>query len=329
MSEILAKVYRGNIVESVHRGYISVVDSSGKVIFKKGDINKVTYIRSSAKPIQALNVILSGAYDYYKLNQKELALICSSHFAEKKHIDTLKGIFKKIGISTDKLKCGEQYSRKKEIAFKQAYKKFRKSQLFCDCSGKHAGFLSVCELNNLEYSSYLNRDHPVQNNIKKIFSYICKVKKKDLTIGIDGCSAPVFALPIYNMAFGYSRLADIKKLKKPYREAVIKIFDAINKYPFLIAGSNGFCTEFNKNTDKDLIGKIGAEGVFCIADRKNNLGIAIKIEDGNSRPIPMIVYRLLNILKFNEKRFKKLEKYKEKTLQNNANIEYGRIKAVY
>lgn len=98
MQEILVKVYRGKTVESMHFGSVAVVDSKGKLIYYKGDPYFVTFLRSSAKPFQAIPLITSGVAKEFGFTKKEIAIISGSHNGQKIHTDTVKSILKKIGL---------------------------------------------------------------------------------------------------------------------------------------------------------------------------------------------------------------------------------------
>lgn len=330
MSELLANVIRGDIVESKHRGAIVVVNNEGKILYHRGYPHVNTFIRSAAKPMQAMNVILSGAHKYYNLNKKEIAIMCASHFGEKIHRNVIKNLLEKIGLNKKDLKCGITTSRKKELAIKMAYKGVEKSQLLSDCSGKHCGFLAVCKMLNYDISNYLDKNHPVQKKIIKLISKITKTKLKKISVGIDGCSAPVFALPLYNMALGYARLASSSFDGKEMKKASKLIYESMIKYPEMISGSSGFCTELIEKTDGDLIGKVGAEGIYCIGIKKKKIGIALKIEDGSFRAIPVIIFNMLKKLDLLEKnQLKKLGEYQEKDILNECNIKVGEISPAF
>lgn len=162
MSKIAVKVLRNGLVESIHRADIVVVNKTGKIIYKYGNPNKFTYIRSSAKPIQAINVVKSGAYNYFNFSLKELAIMCSSHFSQKVHVEVIKNILNKLKLDKSYLKCGKTRSRKKRIAIKQAENNQKKSSILNDCSGKHCGFLSIAKYKNYNINNYLNINNPVQ-----------------------------------------------------------------------------------------------------------------------------------------------------------------------
>src|SRR3990172_967488 len=189
MPEILAKVYRGDTVESVHYGSVAVVDSKGRLIYSAGDPKFFTYLRSSAKPFQTIPVIESGTAENFDFSTKELAIVSGSHNGEKIHVDTVKKILKKVGLSEKYLKCGTHtplYYTAKNITPKST-QKF--SVLQHNCSGKHSGMLAVSKYKSFNPRNYIDPEHPVQRMILKAVAEVCDYPENKIKIGIDGCSA--------------------------------------------------------------------------------------------------------------------------------------------
>lgn len=86
-------------------------------------------------------------------------------------------------------------------------------------------------------------------------------------------------------------------MPEKYRDGAKILFDAINAEPDMIAGPGGFCTELIRACGGRLIGKIGAEAVYCVGFKDKDLGIAVKVEDGNMlRAIPPVVVGVLDQL---------------------------------
>lgn len=281
MSEILVHRSRGDVVECLHRGDAVVAAPSGEILARCGDPLKYTYFRSSAKPIQALNVVLSGAASRFGLTDAELAVICSSHYAEEFHLAAVRSILAKCGLSETDLQSGVARSIRPEIAFAQAEQGIPPQRILSDCSGKHAGMLAACVAKGYPTKSYLDPAHPVQKEILALIAEVCDLPAEQIKIGVDGCNVPVFALPVYNMALGFARLATPDFLPAHLRDAARKVFRAMNAHPEMVSGTGGFCTELMKATGGRLIGKVGAQGVYCVGIREPALGIALKIEDGS------------------------------------------------
>jgi L-asparaginase II len=292
----LVEVTRGNVVERVHYGHVVVVNQKKKVAFSLGNPFKKTYMRSCAKPVQVLPFVRSGGMEHFGFTDKELAIFCASHYAEPFHMETLENILEKINLSEKNLLCGVTTSLKLEYAFELARRDVPLNQLYNDCSGKHLGMLALCQHRNYPIDHYISPDHPAQEEIISTFADFCEIPAEDIQIGIDGCSAPVFALPIYHMALAYLKLSNPDSLEnmQKYGSACKRIFRAMTMYPEMIAGTNGFCTELMTHTNGKLIGKVGAEGVYCVGVKDKGLALAVKIDDGSMAVLPSVVIQLLS-----------------------------------
>ncbi len=297
MSEILINKTRGRVVECLHRGDVVVVDDSARVMASCGDIGKYTYFRSSAKPIQALSVLLSGAAESYGIDNKELAVICASHYAEKFHLDAVRSILAKAGLQESALQCGLALSIKPEFALRQAEQGLSPSRIFSDCSGKHSGMLITCKHLGYPTDTYLDPQHPLQKQIIGLLAEICSYPEQEIAVGIDGCGVPVFAMPIHNMAVAYLRLANPELLPEKFQAAAKRVFTAMNEHPEMVGGTGSFCTALMQATQGRMIGKVGAQGVYCIGIKEPKLGIALKIEDGGIGMAQMAAMHVLHELK--------------------------------
>jgi len=328
-AELLVEVSRGDIVERRHHGHLVVIDDSKKVIYSKGDPYKYTYMRSSAKPIQVLPVIASGAAQHFDFTDKEIAIICASHYAEPNHLETLKSIIKKIGLKESDLQCGDATSLKPSHAFTLAKEGLQPRPFYNDCSGKHLGMLAYTLFMKREIKNYLDPDHETQQDILNTFANFCEYPVEKISIGIDGCSAPVFALPLYNMAVPFLKLSNSSLLDKTTRIHADTVFNAMTAHPEMVAGSDGFCTELMKITKGKMIGKIGAEGVYCVGIKDRGLALAVKIEDGNMSVLSSVVIQVLDqfdVLSDDER--KQLEKFRVKENLNDRQTIVGFQKPV-
>ncbi|MBN1968453.1 MAG: asparaginase [Candidatus Delongbacteria bacterium] len=319
MSVKLVERSRGNVTESCFRGDIAIVSNSELLMFD-GDPTKYTYMRSCAKPIQALNVLVSGAADFYNFTEEEIAIMCASHYGEDRHREVVQSILDKIGLEKNAIKGGIVNSLSRKYADKVLYENILLDELFSDCSGKHAGKLSVCRYQKHDTENYLDKNHPIQKSILRILSDITEYPLENIEIGIDGCSAPVHALSLFNMALGYEKFAN-SSLSLKYQNYLDKIFNSMCSFPFMVSGTDGFCTDLIKAYKGILIGKIGAEGVYTLAVKipiKNklydhgvkSLGIAVKMEDGSMEVLPVVVMEILRQLDLVDDRIKnELNKY--------------------
>ncbi|MCC7430301.1 asparaginase [bacterium] len=287
MSELLANVYRGDKIESQHFGDIAVVDLNGKLLFSKGNPELKTYFRSSAKPFQILPLIRSGAYKTYNLSNEELAVMCSSHSGENFHTEAVKSILAKINLGIENLKCGAHEPFHVPTTKELNQKNEPITALYNNCSGKHSGALAFTMFNNWNPENYLKPDEQTQTEIKKI---ICEISEEtEVPTAVDGCSFPVFYLPINKMALMFAKLASQKA------EDLKIIYKAMTSCPEFVGGTGRFDTEIMKMCSPKVVSKQGAEGISCIGVSKGNesFGIALKIIDGSGRSIPVLMTEIL------------------------------------
>lgn len=331
MSEVLVHVTRGKLIESMHRGDIAVVNNQGQLLYSIGDPYKLTFTRSAGKPIQAMEVIITGTADKYAFTDDEIAIMCASHYGEDIQRQTVIGILNKIGLTTRYLLCGITTSLNPEYALELAINGVELDPTFNDCSGKHAGMLAICQYKGYDIKTYNSPDHPLQIDMKNLILKFCAVSAEQLIIGIDGCSVPVFGMPLYNMALAFAKLANPQLLAEPYQKAADTVFQAMNNAPKMIAGTDGFCTELIKQAGGKLIGKLGAEGVYCIGVKDKNLGIAVKMEDGDVKrslyPTVMQCLEDLDILTTEE--LLALNRFKVKSNINHSATVVGEIKPIF
>src|SRR4028118_813491 len=137
-SEILAKVIRGETIESVHRGHLIITDGDGEIVCSIGNPETITFIRSSAKPFQVLPFLVSGGAEKFGFLENEIALACGSHSGEKIHIDLARKMLEKAGFTESDLKCGAHAPFNEECAEEMIRKGEKPNQLHNNCSGKHA-----------------------------------------------------------------------------------------------------------------------------------------------------------------------------------------------
>lgn len=300
---ILAKAVRGETVESIHRGHLIVVDGEGEVIASLGDPETVTFFRSSAKPFQALPFLTSGAADRYGFSEKEIALACGSHSGEVYHVETAAKMLEKIGLSETDLKCGAHLPFHEIRAEEMIKASEIPTQLHNNCSGKHAAMLGEARHIEADLTSYYLVENPVQKQILAVVSKFSDVPASDIKIGIDGCAAPNFALPVAAMARSFARLVyPPKNFDSEMREACRRIVAAMMTYPEMIGGSERLDTMIMRKLRGKIISKVGAEGVYTAGvlpspQWKKGLGIAFKIEDGeDKRARPVVAIELLRQL---------------------------------
>ncbi len=299
---ILVEVSRGDVLESFHRGIICIVDKDNKVVYSTGDIKQVCYPRSALKFFQQIPLLTSGAVEHFGFDEKEIALFCGSHNGEHDHVDTVNGILRKIGLDENALQCGPQMPTLREDQFELIKSNQHPRKIHNNCSGKHAGFLAYCIYRNWPIDNYIDIQHPLHCEILDVISDFHEYPKDKIKAGIDGCSAPIFAFPVFNQAVAYKNLVYPERFDERVQKACHLMVDSIVKYPEMIAGKKRYCTDLMRLSEGKLIGKTGADGVYSIGIRQLNYGICIKVDDGKMGPqynIAQSVIEQLGILSDN------------------------------
>jgi L-asparaginase II len=292
---VAIEVVRGSTVESRHRAIISAVDSGGHRLVSFGDTATVTYLRSAAKPFQALPLVASGAARHFQFERRELAVICGSHSGEPIHTETVSAILQKIGLSVEALACGLHPPFDPATANRVGETGI--TALHNNCSGKHAGMLALAQFRRQDVSTYLDPAHPVQQEILATIARYAGMKTEEIAIGIDGCGAPTFAVPVERMALMYARLVnpDAGLREEAEREAAREIVQAMTEHPEMVGGTHRrLDTVLIAQAPQRWIAKVGAEGIFTLGvfpslRYPDGLGIAVKIEDGDDRRARNIV----------------------------------------
>ena len=247
-----------------------------------GDAGGYAYARSSAKPFQAVPLILSGAADTLGLTDEELAVACASHNAEEPHLGAVRSILRKARLSEEDLQNGAHPPLFGPAAAALARRGEQPKTIHGNCSGKHAGMLAVCAHEGWETDSYRNPDHPLQRWILEIVCRFCGLKSDEIVLGGDGCGVPAFGMPLRNLATGFARLATGDNLPVELAEAAEKVRRAMREHPFMVAGTERFDTLVMGGTD--LVSKSGAEAVYG-AGSPEGWGLALKISDGRERAL--------------------------------------------
>jgi L-asparaginase II len=278
----LAAVRRGALVESVHRGRLAVCDPEGNVLEAVGDPEAYIYARSSAKPFQALPLVLSGAAEAFGLTDEELAVACASHNAEEPHLAAVRSILEKAGLTEDDLQSGAHLPLYEPEADKLIRSGEDPRPIHGNCSGKHAGMLAVCVHEGYETATYRDPGHPLQRRILGLIAEVCGLREDEVLIAGDNCGVPAFALPLRSLATGLARVATRNALPDELALAALRIGDAMREHPFVVAGTGRFDTDLMRSTD--LLVKGGAEAVLAVGSQ-DGWGMVLKISDGALRGV--------------------------------------------
>jgi L-asparaginase II len=297
-------VLRAGIVESVHFGDIAITDAHGNILHALGDPDRPTFYRSSAKPIQALNVVLSGAADRFDFTEAELAICCASHSGSAEHTLVAAGILAKIGLSEANLMCGAHEPGDAEERKRLAIEGREPSALHNNCSGKHSGMLAACVAMGADPATYLSLDHPVQQANLRNVAMFSGMDVVGIRVGEDGCGAPVFALPLHTIATSFARLVNPVDLRTDAARAAGRVARAMRAYPHLISSRGDFwerlmlwsAADPAAGNAADLTMKGGAEGLLCCGLPRLGVGIAIKVSDGSHRAQPPVLLEALRRL---------------------------------
>ena len=298
MSEIkyapLFYLTRGDMIESIHYGSIAVVNNQNELVAWYGNPDTETFLRSSAKPFQAIPFIEAGGHEAFHLTTKEIALCCASHSGTDEHMAVVEAIQAKCGIKESELLCGVDFPGDKETAQELVRRGEEPTQNRHNCSGKHTGMIALAKLRNLPYhlndQPYIDPSHPIQSMILENFAAMCGLSPGHVHIGIDGCSAPNFAIPLRNAALGYARLCDPRELPDSKQKACQTVTSAMMTNPSMVGGPGRFISVLMESFPGKIICKGGAEGYQgigimpgALGPDSPALGIAIKISDGGFR----------------------------------------------
>lgn len=338
LAEPLVEVRRGAITESRHRGHVAAVEPDGNLVASLGSPKAITFLRSSAKPLQALPLLVSGAAERFGFSAEEIALACASHNGEPIHTKIVASMLEKIGLGPDALRCGTHEPYGLEAAAVLRARNELPNVLHNNCSGKHAGMLAAALQLGAPIENYESPENPVQIAIAKAVSQFTDVPVEDFAVATDGCAAPIFGVSVRAMALAYARLiSPPSNFDKATRAACERIVRVMTTYPELIGGtSDRLDTEVMRAARGRVVSKVGAEGVYTAGilpcERwPNGLGLALKIEDGDDkRARPTVVIeslRQLDIL--NDEALEALSRYAFFPVQNRRGDLTGEIRASF
>ena len=323
--ETLLTVSRGTVTERIDRGHCVVADTSGRVVWSAGDPRHVTFLRSSSKPFQATALVQSGALEQYSLGTDHLAIACASHHGEPGHVRAAGGMLRLAAISPAMLGCGTHDLWEPEGSA-LARAGIDPTPLHNNCSGKHAGMLAAARALGAPLPGYLDPDHPVQRLILANLASCAGISPGDIEPGVDGCSAPNFAMPLALMAAAFARLGRPQDAG-PLGPALDRIGQAMHRHPWLISGSDGFDTALMRYPHTRFICKGGAEGLQCVALPMLGLGLAVKVESGHGDRIGTVVLAILRGLGLLDGPLTPdLARFEDPMLRNHRGLQVGTVR---
>lgn len=290
---VLVEVTRANVIESRHRGAISVFDGDGVEVMAIGDVARPVFPRSAVKSIQALPLIESGAADAYGFSKADIALACASHSGEAEHADRAALMLARAGLSADYLECGTHWPTRQEATIELARSGGQPSALHNNCSGKHSGFVCTCHHLGIDLRGYVTAGHKSQKMVREAMEAVTGAAHGEDACGTDGCSIPTYAVPLSNLAKGFARMATGQGLGEQRAKAARRIFEACMAEPFQVAGTDRMDTRLMTLGAGKIFVKVGAEGVYCGALPELGLGFALKCDDGAVRAAETMVAALI------------------------------------
>ena len=327
---VLVQVWRGDAVESQHRGAWVVCDSSGTTIDGVGAWRAPVFTRSAVKSLQALPLLETGAAQRYAFTDAEVTLALSSHNGEPCHTEPVAALLARLGLSAADLQCGPQPPGDTEVRFQMRNEGRKPTALHNNCSGKHAGFLALALHLNVPVREYLARGSASQRLVQKAVADMANLDEAELYVAVDGCSAPTFRMPLSGLATAFARVANPAGLPPLRRAACERMTRAVADHPHLIAGHRQrICTDIARVTQGRLFPKVGGEAVYAIGVRGSDRALAIKVDDGNQRGFHALIVDLLRRFDFATRaECEALSNWEEQRLKNWAGLEVGRTQVV-
>ncbi len=333
---ILVEAQRGGIPESLHRGALAIVDATGHVHSALGDIERPVFPRSAIKVLQALPLVAGGAAERFGLGDAELALACASHGGEPHHAETALSMLNKAGLDAEALECGAHWPHHEGSQRALAAAGAAPSALHNNCSGKHAGFVCLgCGLAGRGGAAdfvrgYVRHDHPVMREVTASLADATGFDLSRTARGTDGCSIPTYAIPLRHLAHAFAKVATGQGLDADRARAAKRLREAVARAPQMVAGSGRFDSRVMKRLGERVFCKVGAEGVYCAALPGQGLGVAIKMDDGNTARaaevvMAAVIERLVPLQGDDETRF--MRDLSDVTMRNWNGIEVGRLRA--
>lgn len=321
----VVEVARGSVVESRHSVSVAVVDGHGTLRARCGDSEVVCFARSAVKPLQALPLVEDGVAERYELSDAELAVCCASHNGETRHLECVRRILRKIGADEEALACGPHVPMGRAAAEALSASGRGPGRLHNNCSGKHAGMLALARYYGWPLVGYHLPEHPVQQRMLAEVARWSDMSVEEISLAVDGCGVPTFALPLHRMAASFGALAAAARRGTA---GPARIVGALVRFPEYVAGADRLCTDLMRAAGGRIFAKVGAEGVYLAGVPGAELGIALKVEDGATRaaePALLATLKVLGLL--SEDELGQLERYAQPDVLNTRGERVGSIRA--
>ncbi len=287
---------RGGAIESRHRVHAVVMGKKGEVLYRWGSAAYSFFPRSSIKLLQAAAWVKDGVAQEFGLGKEHLAIACGSHHGEKVHTSLVEAWLAKLGLAEEDLECGAHAPYHVPTAHELVRAGQVPSQLHNNCSGKHAGLLTLCKARGWETQGYSFYDHPVQAALRETLGRFFEIDMAEALWGIDGCGIPTYSIPLSALAGSLAAAANARGIERSLGDAVKELNSAIGAHPAMIGGTNSFCSQIVAETEGRVLAKVGAEGVYGAWIPGSGIGIAMKCEDGAARATEVAMASVLREL---------------------------------
>ncbi|MBD7920023.1 asparaginase [Cellulomonas sp. Sa3CUA2] len=270
----LARVHRGDLVESVHLGHVVVLAPDGSVVHASGDPDVVIWPRSSLKPVQGVAMVRHGL----EATGADLALVCASHSGEPGHLEVVERLLASAGLTADDLRNTPDWPLSPEAAWQRRAAGHGPEPLTQNCSGKHAGMLATCRAAGWPTDGYLDPAHPLQQAVVAATVELTGAPVEHVTV--DGCGAPLLSTTLTGLARAFATVAAAAAHDDGSPEA--RVGRAMAAHPWHVGGTGRDVTAF-MSAVPGLVAKDGADGVYA-AGLPDGGAVALKVLDGSGRP---------------------------------------------
>lgn len=325
--EVLFEEYREGVLECLHFGAACVVNEQG-VLYSVGNPEWLSFYRSASKPIQALPVLVRGLHKKYGLSEEETAIFSGSHWGDEDHERVCEGILEKTGLREEDMCMLPTYPNRpaRREALLRANMPPRK--IYHNCAGKHLALMLLARDLGENVADYWKRESKTQAVVKEMISYMAETPEDAISVGVDGCGVPVFAVPFWRIAQSYLKLVCPELIDDPaIRTAVEENMARLHTHPNMIAGRNIVDSIITAN--EGMIAKSGAMGVYAIGCREKRLGIVFKTADGSHDEFAASAVEAFRQLGIAPDVAQEIQKFYPDTIVNDNKIIVGSRKAVF
>jgi L-asparaginase II len=289
---LLVEEWRGQLVECEYWGHVVGIDLQGNIRYQVGDPHHVTYLRSAAKPFQAIPFFRRQLHTKYDLTLEEQAILTASHRGQSFHVNTLEKLLVKLGLHEGLLVCGASFPLHTASHYRMLHDGHLERKLYHNCSGKHIGMLAVCQAEEYALHGYEKDDHPLQQEMRAIIGEMAVLQGDRIQLGIDGCGLPVYAMPLYHAAQAFLKLAHPELIQDTATSAAVRdLTAAMNGSPDWVSGTGLICPALLN--DANIIAKGGAKGIYCFALKRERVAFALKVADGSEEKWAYVVAAIL------------------------------------